>query len=135
MARRKARRKGEEEYIPLYTMDDALGAIALFVPHHYDVPFELCSGINVTFRDAGHLLGSSSVIIEICEEGISRKIVFSGDIGNLDQPLIRDPQFIESADYAVIESTYGNRVHEKPTDYVTALAEVLQRAFDRGGSV
>lgn len=132
---RKARRKGEEEYIPLYTMDDALGAIALFVPHHYDASFELCSGINVTFRDAGHLLGSSSVIIEICEEGISRKIVFSGDIGNLDQPLIRDPQFIESADYAVIESTYGNRVHEKPTDYVTALAEVLQRAFDRGGSV
>lgn len=132
---RKARRKGEEEYTPLYTMDDALGAIELFVPHHYDASFELCPGINVSFRDAGHLLGSSSVIIEMCEEEISRKIVFSGDIGNLDQPLIRDPQFIDSADYAVIESTYGNRLHEKPTDYVTALAKVLQRAFDRGGSV
>lgn len=132
---RKGKRKGSEEYVPLYTMDDALTAISLFIPHKYEEPAEIYPGISVSFRDAGHLLGSSSVILTLTENGITRKIVFSGDIGNTDQPLIRDPQFIESADYAVIESTYGNRTHNKPADYVTALAEVLQKTFDRGGNV
>lgn len=132
---RKGKRKGSEEFVPLYTMEDALAAIELFIPHKYDSPAEICDGITVTFRDAGHLLGSSSIILTITENGITRKIVFSGDIGNTDQPLIRDPQFIDSADYAVIESTYGNRLHNKPADYVTALAEVLQKTFDRGGNV
>lgn len=132
---RKARRKGEEDYEPLYTMNDALGAIALFVPHKYETPFDISEGINVSFRDAGHLLGSSSIILTLTEDGTTRKIVFSGDIGNTEQPLIRDPQYVDSADYVVIESTYGNRLHERPTDYVTALSEVLQKTFDRGGSV
>ena len=132
---RKAQRKGEAPYEPLYTMNDALGAIALFVPHRYETSFDICEGINVSFRDAGHLLGSSSIILTITEDGCTRKIVFSGDIGNTHQPLIRDPQYVDSADYVVIESTYGNRLHDRPTDYVTALAAVLQTTFDRGGSV
>ena len=132
---RKGRRKGEEDYEPLYTMDDALGAIALFVPHHYETEYEVSEGINILFRDAGHLLGSSSIILTLTEGDVTRKIVFSGDIGNTEQPLIRDPQYIDSADYVVMESTYGNRVHDRPTDYVTALSEVLQTTFDRGGSV
>ena len=132
---RKAQRKGEAPYEPLYTMNDALGAIALFVPHRYETSFDICEGINVSFRDAGHLLGSSSIILTITEDGCTRKIVFSGDIGNTHQPLIRDPQYVDSADYVVIESTYGNRLHDWPTDYVTALAAVLQTTFDRGGSV
>lgn len=132
---RKAKRRGEQDYEPLYTMDDAIGAIELFVPHDYEAPVEVCEGITVNFRDAGHLLGSSSVIVSITEDGITRKLVFSGDIGNTEQPLIRDPQYVETADYVIMESTYGNRVHDRPTDYVTALAEVLQTAFDRGGSV
>ncbi|MBQ9809215.1 MAG: MBL fold metallo-hydrolase [Ruminococcus sp.] len=132
---RKAQRKGEAPYVPLYTMNDALGAIALFVPHRYETSFDICEGINVSFRDAGHLLGSSSIILTITEDGCTRKIVFSGDIGNTHQPLIRDPQYVDSADYVVIESTYGNRLHDRPTDYVTALANVLQTTFDRGGSV
>lgn len=132
---RKGKRKGSDEYVPLYTMEDADAAISMFIPHKYDTPAEICPGISVSFRDAGHLLGSSSIIITLKENGIEKKIVFSGDIGNIDQPLIRDPQPIDSADYAVIESTYGNRTHEKPTDYVTALAEVLQKTFDRGGNV
>ncbi len=132
---RKAQRKGEAPYEPLYTMNDALGAIALFVPHRYETSFDICEGINVSFRDAGHLLGSSSIILTITEDGCTRKIVFSGDIGNTHQPLIRDPQYVDSADYVVIESTYGNRLHDRPTDYVTALADVLQTTFDRGGSV
>lgn len=132
---RKAKRKGESAFEPLYTMDDAIGAIALFVPHPYDTEYEVCEGIRISFRDAGHLLGSSSIIITITENGITKKLVFSGDIGNTDQPLIRDPQYIEEADYVIMESTYGNRIHERPTDYVTALTAVLQRTFDRGGSV
>ncbi|MBE6865308.1 MAG: MBL fold metallo-hydrolase [Ruminococcus flavefaciens] len=132
---RKAKRRGEDDYEPLYTMDDAIGAIELFVPHSYETEFEVCEGIKVLFRDAGHLLGSSSIIITITEEGVTKKLVFSGDIGNTNQPLIRNPQYIESADYVIMESTYGNRVHDRPTDYVTALSKVIQTTFDRGGSV
>lgn len=132
---RKAERRGEGAYEPLYTMDDALGAVALFQSHDYEKEFSPAEGITVKFRDAGHLLGSASIIITITEDGETRTVVFSGDIGNTDQPLIRDPQYIDSADYVVMESTYGNRVHNKPTDYVTALASVLQTTFDRGGSV
>lgn len=132
---RKAKRRGEPPYEPLYTMDDAVGAISLFVPHPYDVTDEICEGISVYFRDAGHLLGSSSIVITMTENGETRSIVFSGDIGNINQPLIRDPQYIDKADYVVMESTYGERKHNRPTDYVTALADVLQRTFDRGGNV
>ncbi|MDE6520930.1 MAG: MBL fold metallo-hydrolase [Ruminococcus sp.] len=132
---RKAKRRGEDDYEPLYTMDDAIGAIELFVPHEYESPAEISEGITVSFRDAGHLLGSSSIIVTLTENGETRTIAFSGDIGNINQPLIRDPQFIDSADYVVMESTYGNRVHNRPHDYVTALADILQKTFDRGGNV
>jgi metallo-beta-lactamase family protein len=132
---RKAQRRGEEDYEPLYTMEDAIGAIELFVPHEYETPVDIAEGIQIYFRDAGHLLGSSSIIIKLTEDGETRTVVFSGDIGNTNQPLIREPNYIESADYVIMESTYGNRVHERPTDYVTALTNVLQTTFDRGGSV
>ncbi len=132
---RKAKRRGEADYEPLYTMDDAIGAIKLFVQHPYDTPLEICEGISVYFRDAGHLLGSSSIVVTMTENGETRSVAFSGDIGNTDQPLIRDPQFIDKADYVVMESTYGNRVHSRPTDYASALADILQKTFDRGGSL
>lgn len=132
---RKAQRRGENDYEPLYTMDDAIGAIELFVPHEYETNVEISEGISVFFRDAGHLLGSSSIVLTLTEDGETRTIVFSGDIGNVHQPLIRDPKYITSADYVVMESTYGNRIHNRPTDYVTALSKVLQTTFDRGGSV
>ncbi len=132
---RKGRRRGDEEYQPLYTMEEAIGAIELFVSHQYETPVEISDGITVVFRDAGHLLGSASIIIDLTENGVSRRIVFSGDIGNINQPLIRDPQYIDKADYIVMESTYGSRIHNRPTDYVTALADVLQKTFDNGGNV
>lgn len=132
---RKAQRKGEEPYEPLYTMQDALGVIGLMCPHKYDERFTLCEGAEVRFVDAGHLLGSASIEIWAAENGETRKLVFSGDIGNINQPLLPDPIFIEEADYVVMESTYGDRTHERPKDYVTAFADVLQRTFDRGGSV
>lgn len=132
---RKAKRRGEEEYQPLYTKDDAMGAISLFVPHEYEKEFQVSPGISVLFRDAGHLLGSSSIILTLTENGITKKLTFSGDIGNTEQPLIRDPQPVFESDYVVMESTYGNRSHNKPENYVDALAGTLQTTFDRGGSV
>lgn len=132
---RKAKRKGEDPYVPLYTMQDAMGTIEQMRPHRYDDRFTLCEGIDVRFTDAGHLLGSASIEVWVTEGSETRKLVFSGDIGNINQPLLRDPIFIDEADYVVMESTYGDRVHERPTDYVTALAQVLQQTFDRGGSV
>ena len=96
---RKAQRRGEDDYEPLYTMDDAIGAIELFVPHEYETDAEVAEGISIRFRDAGHLLGSSSIILTMTEDGETRTIVFSGDIGNIHQPLIRNPQYIDSADY------------------------------------
>ncbi len=132
---RKAKRRGDPDYEPLYTMNDAIGVIELFIPHEYDAPIEICDGITAEFRDAGHLLGSSGILLTMTENGEKRSVIFSGDIGNTDQPLIRDPSYFERADYAVMESTYGNRIHTRPTDYVTALADILQKTFDRGGNV
>lgn len=132
---RKGQRKGSGEVEPLYTMQDAEGAIALLTPHKYEEMVEICDGIKIRFIDAGHLLGSSSIEIWLTESDVTKKLVFSGDIGNLNQPLIRDPQYIDEADYAVMESTYGNRRHEPPRDYVTHLAQIIQTTFDRGGNL
>mgnify|MGYP000808796072 CR=1 FL=1 len=85
--------------------------------------------------DAGHLLGSSSIEIWITEDGVEKKIVFSGDIGNTDQPLIKDPEYLESADYVVMESTYGDRSHGERPDYVQELVDILRRTFKRHGNV
>lgn len=132
---RKARRNGNDLYVPLYTMQEAIGAIGCFRSHRYEDIFALDEHIRVRFVDAGHLLGSASIEIWAEENGETRKFVFSGDIGNTGQPLIRDPQPISDADYVIMESTYGDRIHERPADYVSALANVLQKTFDKGGSV
>lgn len=132
---RKARRSGAEEYVPLYTMDDALGAIELFHPCDYEQKIELAPGIEVRFRDVGHLLGSASIELWITEGDISRKLVFSGDIGNVNQPLIKDPAPTETADYVVTESTYGDRLHNAPPDYVAELAAVIEKTLRRGGNL
>lgn len=132
---RKGKRSGAPEYVPLYTMNDALGAISLFHPCDYEQKIELCPGIHVRFRDVGHLLGSSSIELWLNEDGIEKKIVFSGDIGNINQPLIKDPTPTAKADYVVMESTYGDRCHNAPPDYVTALAEVIDKVLKRGGNL
>lgn len=132
---RKGRRAGRDEEEPLYTMEDAEKAISLLVPYVYGQIEELCPGISIRFVDVGHLLGSSSIELWVTEEGQTTKIVFSGDIGNINQPLINDPSLISEADYVVMESTYGNRLHEPPPDYCTALAQEIQETFDRGGNV
>ena len=132
---RKGRRQGKPEFVPAYTMEDAMGVIQNFVPCPYEKIITPAPGISVRFVDAGHLLGSASIEITITEEDTKKKIVFSGDIGNGNKPLIKDPHFIEDADYVVMESTYGDRLHEVSVDYAKELAEVITETFHRGGNV
>ena len=132
---RKNKRAGKRVEEPLYTMEDAERALELFVPVRYGEVVELTEDLRVRFTDVGHLLGSASIEVFAEERGEARTIAFSGDIGNLNQPLIRDPQYLKRADYVVMESTYGDRDHEAPPDYARELAEVIQRTFDRGGNV
>ena len=133
---RKALRSGAPLYEPLYTVQDAMNAVALLAPIDYNQTIQLCEGIELRFTDVGHLLGSSCIEVWITEDGVSKKIVFSGDVGNIDQPIIKDPQHVDAADYLVIESTYGNRVHStvKP-DYIKDLTRVLRETFAKGGNV
>lgn len=132
---RKGRRQGKEEFVPAYTMEDAMGVLKNFVECQYDRVIHPAEGISVRFVDAGHLLGSSSIEVKITEEGQEKTIIFSGDIGNTNQPLIRDPQYLHKADYVVMESTYGDRSHGERPDYVRLLSEVIQETFDRGGNL
>ena len=132
---RKGMRSAETPVQPLYDSDDARGVLSHFVDHRYDRTDNVCEGIRIRFTDAGHLLGSASIEVFLNEDGEERKVVFSGDIGNKGQPLIRDPHYLKDADYVVMESTYGNRNHEPVEDNVPLLAAVIQRTLDRGGNV
>ena len=132
---RKAKRAGRELVEPMYTLNDAEGVLEFLVPCNYDDKIELAPGIDVRFSDAGHLLGSASIEMWITEGPYTRKIVFSGDIGNVNRPIIKDPKYITEADYVVMESTYGDRYHNASVDYVKELADITQRTFDRGGNV
>lgn len=136
---RKAKRAGKPEVVPLYDMNDAMGVLGHFVSCDYHSVINVCEGLKVRFVDAGHLLGSSSIEMWISEntgEGVEeRKIVFSGDIGPGNRPLIKDPEYLTSADYVVMESTYGDRTHETPPDYAVELARVIRDTFTRGGNL
>ncbi|MCL2865733.1 MAG: MBL fold metallo-hydrolase [Lachnospiraceae bacterium] len=133
---RKGKRAGLPAFEPMYVMEDALAAIELLSPCNYGERIRLCDGVEIRFTDVGHLLGSSCIEVWITEGESSKKIVFSGDIGNIDQPIIKDPSFVHSADYVVIESTYGNRVHsDEKIDYVADFTRVLRETFQKGGNV
>ena len=133
---RKGRRAGKPEVVPTYTMEDAEGVLEHFAGCDYNKIIDVCPGIRIRFTDVGHLLGSSCIEIWISENGLQKKIVFSGDVGNTDQPLIKDPSTVEEADYVVIESTYGDRSHgQTRPDYVAELSRIIQETFDRGGNV
>lgn len=133
---RKALRKGGKEVIPEYTMEDADCTIRMIVPCSYNDVINLCEGVDIRFTDVGHLLGSASIEVWATEGDVTKKIVFSGDIGNFDQPLIRNPQRTAQADYVVMESTYGDRLHDAVKgDMVAELAKHIQTTFDRGGNL
>lgn len=135
---RKAKRSDmvSKDIEPAYTMEDAEGIIHKLVPVSYDEPFNVAEGIRVNFVDAGHLMGSASIEIFLTEGNITKKIVFSGDIGNKNQPLIKDPTYIKTADYVVMESTYGDRLHEKTkVNSVEDFASVIESTLENGGNV
>lgn len=132
---RKAKRSGGEEYQPIYTMQDAEAALALFEGVEYGETVQVLPGVTARFVDVGHLLGSASIELWAAEGETRKKLVFSGDIGNQEQPLLRNPQYLKEADYVVMESTYGDRSHGPRPNYVPELAGVLQDTFDKGGNL
>lgn len=132
---RKARRAGKEEITPMYDVNDAMGVMEHFTACDYNSIYEICPGLKVRFVDAGHLLGSSSIEMWVTENDVTKKLLFSGDIGAGDRPLIKNPSYIEEADYVIMESTYGNRNHDKPVDYAVELAKVMNATFTKGGNL
>ncbi len=134
---RKARRAGTTAEGPVYDMDDAAGAISRLRRCAYATRYQVDEGVELRFTDVGHLLGSAAVELWLTEGNTQKKIVFSGDIGNRLKPILKDPETVDETDYLVVESTYGDRLHEmtERPDTVGELADVLQRTFDRGGTV
>ena len=132
---RKNRRAGRPEEEPLYTVADAQRVPEFIDTCEYDQPVHLCDGVDAVFIDAGHLLGSASIRLTLTEGGQTKTIVFSGDIGNVDQPIIRDPQFFTGADYVVMESTYGDRNHTEVWSYTGELAQIIDETLGKGGNV
>lgn len=132
---RKAKRSGREEFVPLYSTEDAVNVMEQFIPCAYNQKIELCEGISIRFTDVGHLLGSASIEVWIKEYGTKKKIVFSGDIGNTNKPIIKDPMYTYEADYVVMESTYGDRLHGENVDSVSELANIITTTLGRGGNL
>lgn len=133
---KKAQRAGLDPVEPIYDMQDAINAISCFRRCNYGELISADEGIDVRFTDVGHLLGSACIELWLSEGKTKKKIVFSGDVGNTNQAIIRDPQFVEETDYLVIESTYGNRLHqESKANVVLELAQYIQRGLDRGGNI
>ena len=131
----KGKRAGREPVEPLYTVAEATQAMAQVVTFEYGQIIDLFPGVKIRFVDAGHLLGSASVEVWATENGVEKKIVFSGDLGNINQPVIRDPSFVQGADYVVMESTYGDRNHEPVASYTAELAKIIDDTFSKGGNV
>ena len=133
---RRNKRSDRSQVEPLYDSDDVEKTVSLFRPEPYGQTFCPADGIRVSFTDIGHLLGSAAISVTMTEDGITKTMVFSGDVGNTDQPIIRDPSPVSEADYLLLESTYGDRLHDQnPAGHVDALAAMIQRTFDRGGNV
>ncbi len=133
---RKKKRGASEEYEPIYDTIDVNNTIKRFFECDYDVPVHILNNMVIRFVDAGHLLGSAGVEIKIAEKGEPTKtIVFSGDIGNKNKPIIRNPSYFEKADYVIMESTYGDRTTPHAVDYSSQLAAIIERTLKRKGNV
>jgi metallo-beta-lactamase family protein len=134
-------KKRERQNLPLiepyYDQEDVVESLKHFVGIGYERPFRITNEISLTFYDAGHILGSAIVALDIYdkESGEQRRLVFSGDIGRPDRPILRDPTFIEHADILLIESTYGNRLHEAADDASARLERIVNETYHRGGKL
>jgi len=131
----REKRKGPFPEMPLYTTQDAEASLPLFSPVNYREVVQVGEGIKATFHDAGHVLGSSMIRVTVTRQGETRNILFSGDVGREDKPILKDPSTFEDIDYAVIESTYGNRIHDEPPDISESLAEIINSTWRAGGNI
>lgn len=132
---KKRVRQGKAPYTPMYTAQDAIDCLEVFKPVNYDEIVDIDENIKVRFNDAGHMLGSAIIEIWVNENGKETKAVFSGDLGNNDLPLLASPTMIESADYLVMESTYGNRLHVKNDEKATMFLNIVYETLEKNGTV
>jgi len=132
---RKEHRKGKYPVRPLYTLQDVNRTVRLFEPIDYDTPVAIGDGLSAVFRDAGHILGSAMIEVGADDGGRRRRLVFSGDVGQWDKPIVRDPSLFAQSDYVVMESTYGTRDHGPRGDIESRLGEIVGRTLARGGKV
>ncbi|MEW6033788.1 MAG: MBL fold metallo-hydrolase [Chloroflexota bacterium] len=128
-------RRGPYPEIPLYTAEDAKACFPLLSPISYGKTVRLGSGVEATFHDAGHVLGSAMIAVNISQNGESRRLLFSGDVGRWNQPILRDPTLFDQADYVVVESTYGDRLHESSAATSEKLVQVVNSTTQAGGNV
>jgi len=134
--RKRARKRGEKfDLKPLYTEQDVVDSLDYFMTASYHRPFWIAEGVQATFYDAGHILGAALVVLEINHNGQRMAVGFSGDLGRDNLPILRDPETIPPVDYLVLESTYGNRLHDPIESAMEKLAEVINRTVDRGGKI
>jgi metallo-beta-lactamase family protein len=127
---KKRMRQGKVPFEPLYTQEDVPPVLRAFEPYPYGRPVEIADGVELTFRDAGHILGSAFVQLDVKENGSSRRLMFTGDIGREDQPILKDPEVLEDVDVLITESTYGNRLHPSEEDVKAELAELCRRTCE-----
>ncbi len=132
---RKRMRESKQPLPPLYTAEEAYRCLELFEPVSYDDIVEIDDNISVRFNDAGHMLGSAIIEIWAIEEGKTVKVVFTGDLGNNDLPLLDSPTMISNADYLIMESTYGNRLHVRNDDKAKMFLDIVSETLDNGGRV
>ena len=128
-------RTGPYPEVPLYTIDDANVCLSLFSSVKYGDRVHICDGIAATFHDAGHILGSSMIEVEFSQNGEKRTVIFSGDVGRWDRPILRDPTIFDAADYILVESTYGDRLHEDVDRIDEMLADVVNSTRIAGGNI
>lgn len=131
------KRKGLDEVEPLYTEQDAEKCLRQFVTLGYDRPIHISDGVELTFADAGHILGSAQVILDVTDQkdGRKKRFLFSGDVGRGHNEVLRDPVAVKDVDFVLMESTYGGREHEAPPGLDTHFAEVIRKAVRRGGKI
>lgn len=132
---RRRRRQGKQAFEPLYLIGDARKALRAFKSVPYGRDFEAAPGIRARFIEAGHILGSATVVLDLTEPGRTRRLVFSGDIGRANLPILRDPETARGADYVIMESTYGSRDHEPPSQARDYLRDFAASTYEKGGKL
>jgi metallo-beta-lactamase family protein len=132
---KRHRKRNEPLVSPLYTEDDAEGVLDHFAGVAYRQTFSPVPGVKVEYRDAGHILGSASMVLEVSENGRTTRLGFTGDVGRPNRPILRDPQAMQDCDYLISESTYGGKVHEPPDTSKGRLLDVVKETSGRGGRV